>query len=163
MRDAETAELTFGLGGLGFSTNKAILLNAPPYYYAIVPVIVSSIVSDRLQLRGPIIGFNSICLIIGFAMLGFASQATVRYIGTFLATGAYVSNWAALTAYYQNNITGQWKRVFAAAVVTAFNGAGGVTGAYVSVVCLTTLDTVVLMHCSCSNHLSRRGIPLQYG
>ena len=44
---------------------------------------------------------------------------------------AYVSNWAALTAYYQNNIVGQWKRALTAAIVTAFNGAGGVTGAYI--------------------------------
>ena len=117
--------------GMGFSTNQSILLAAPPYYYAILPVIISSIVADRLKLRGPIIAFNSVCLIVGFAMLGFARQPAVRYIGIFLATGAYVSNWAALSAYYQNNITGQWKRALTAAVVTAFNGAGGVTGAYI--------------------------------
>lgn len=39
-------------------------------------------------------------------MLGFADQVTVRYIGTFLATGAYISNWAALNCYQANNITG---------------------------------------------------------
>ncbi|KAL9090781.1 MAG: hypothetical protein Q9159_001837 [Coniocarpon cinnabarinum] len=118
-------------GGMGFSTNKAILLNAPPYYYAIIPVILSSLTADRLSLRGPVIVFNCSCLVIGFALLGFSDQVAARYFGTFLATGAYVSNWAALTAYYQNNIVGQWKRAFAAAAVTAFNGAGGVTGAYI--------------------------------
>jgi len=46
------------------------------------------------------------CLIAGFAMLGFADQVTVRYIGCYLATGAYVSNWAALNSYQANNITG---------------------------------------------------------
>ena len=64
-------------------------------------------------------------------MLGFSHQVAVRYIGTFLATGAYVSNWAALTAYYQNNIAGQWKRAFTAAVVTMFNGAGGIAGSFI--------------------------------
>lgn len=64
-------------------------------------------------------------------MLGFVDQSTVRYIGTYLATGAYVSNWAAITAYQANNITGQWKRVFTAAVVTAANGAGGIAGSYI--------------------------------
>ena len=39
-------------------------------------------------------------------MLGFADQVTVRYVGTFLATGAYISNWAALNSYQANNITG---------------------------------------------------------
>ena len=43
-------------------------------------------------------------------MLGFADQVAVRYIGCFLATGAYISNWAALNSYQANNVTGQWKR-----------------------------------------------------
>ena len=116
--------------GMGFSENESILLSSPPYYYAVIPVIITSVVSDRYRLRGPIITFNCICLIIGFCMLGFTHQVTVRYVGTYLATGAYVSNWAALTAYYQNNIAGQWKRAFTAAVVTMFNGAGGIAGSF---------------------------------
>ena len=39
-------------------------------------------------------------------MLGFAKQDVVRYIGVYLATGAYASNWPALNAYFSNNITG---------------------------------------------------------
>lgn len=117
--------------GMGFSTNKSILLSAPPYYYAVIPVILSSWIGDKFQLRGPIITFNCITLIIGFCMLGFTDQVTVRYIGTYLATGAYVSNWAGLATYQANNITGQWKRVFTAAMVTAFNGAGGIAGSFI--------------------------------
>lgn len=117
--------------GMGFSENESILLSSPPYYYAVIPVIASSIISDRYKMRGPVIIFNSICLIMGFCMLGFTDQVTVRYIGTYLATGAYVSNWAALSAYYANNIAGQWKRAFTAAVVTACNGAGGIAGSYI--------------------------------
>ncbi|KAK5174146.1 uncharacterized protein LTR77_001226 [Saxophila tyrrhenica] len=117
--------------GMGFSENKSILLSAPPYYYSVIPVVVTSIISDRYHIRGPVITFNCICLIVGFCMLGFTDQVAVRYIGTFLATGAYVSNWAALSAYYQNNIAGQWKRTFTAATVTMFNGAGGIAGAYI--------------------------------
>ncbi|KAK4931934.1 hypothetical protein LTR49_001621 [Elasticomyces elasticus] len=117
--------------GMGFSEDASIILSAPPYYYAVIPVIISSIVSDRYQIRGPIIVFNCICLIVGFCMLGFVDQVTVRYIGAFLATGSYVSNWAALSAYYANNIAGQWKRVFTAAAVTAMNGAGGIAGSFI--------------------------------
>lgn len=117
--------------GMGFSENKSILLSAPPYYYAAVPVLISSIIGDKYQLRGPVIVFNSLCLIIGFCMLGFSEQVTVRYIGTYLATGAYISNWAALTTYYANNIAGQWKRAFTAAAVTAMNGAGGIAGSFI--------------------------------
>ncbi|RAR06474.1 cytoskeleton assembly control protein sla1 [Stemphylium lycopersici] len=118
-------------GGMGFSSGKSILLSAPPYYYAVLPAILSSLVGDKFQLRGPIIVFNCVSLIVGFGMLGFSSQVTVRYIGTYLATGAYVANWAAMATYQANNIVGQWKRVFTAAIVTAFNGAGGIAGSFI--------------------------------
>ncbi|TAQ83866.1 hypothetical protein B7494_g7813 [Chlorociboria aeruginascens] len=117
--------------GMGFSTDRSILLSAPPYFYAVIPVIISSIVGDYYQLRGLVITFNSICTVVGFGMLGFASQDTVRYIGTYLATGAYVSNWAAMNAYQASNITGQWKRAIFAAGVTACNGLGGIAGAFI--------------------------------
>lgn len=117
--------------GMGFSTNKSILLSAPPYYYAVIPVIISSRIGDKYRLRGPVITFNSLCLIAGFIMLGFANQVTVRYVGTYLATGAYISNWAALNSYQASNITGQWKRAVTAAAVTACNGLGGVAGSFI--------------------------------
>lgn len=117
--------------GMGFSPNKAILLSSPPYYYAVVPVVLSSYLADKYRIRGPIVIFNALCLIAGFAMLGFPSQVTVRYIGTYIATGAYISNWAALNAYQANNITGQWKRATIAAAVTACNGLGGIAGSYI--------------------------------
>ncbi|KAK3110283.1 hypothetical protein LTR53_015575 [Teratosphaeriaceae sp. CCFEE 6253] len=117
--------------GMGFGENASILLSAPPYYYAIIPVILSSVLGDRYRIRGPIIVFNCLCLILGFCMLGFVQQVTVRYLGVFLATGAYISNWAAFSAYYQGNIAGQWKRVFTAAAVTAMNGAGGTAESFI--------------------------------
>ncbi|KAI1344175.1 putative MFS transporter [Xylariaceae sp. FL0016] len=117
--------------GMGFSENQSILLSAPPYYYAVLPVLLSSFVGDKYCLRGPVIVFNCVCLIVGFCMLGFTNQVTVRYVGTYLATGAYVSNWAALSAYQANNIAGQWKRAFTAAAVTAMNGAGGIAGSFI--------------------------------
>lgn len=92
--------------GMGFSENKSILLSAPPYYYAVIPVLLSSRLGDKLRLRGPVIAFNALCLIAGFGMLGFSHQVTVRYVGVYLATGAYISNWAALNCYQANNITG---------------------------------------------------------
>ncbi|OTB01349.1 hypothetical protein M426DRAFT_323499 [Hypoxylon sp. CI-4A] len=117
--------------GMGFDENQSILLSAPPYYYAVIPVLLSSIVGDRLRLRGPVIIFNCVTLIVGFCMLGFSKQVAVRYVGTFLATGGYVSNWAALSTYQANNIAGQWKRAFTAAAVTAMNGAGGIAGSFI--------------------------------
>ncbi|CEO58612.1 Putative Permease of the major facilitator superfamily [Penicillium brasilianum] len=120
-------------GGMGFSPNKAILLSVPPYYYAVIPVVVTSLAADKFRLRGPFIVFNALCIVVGFLMFGLpqSTQVTVRYIGTFLATGAYISNWAALNAYQANNVVGQWKRAVTAAMVSAFNGLGGVAGSYI--------------------------------
>lgn len=117
--------------GMGFSTDQAILLSAPPYYYAVIPVLVSSTLGDRYRIRAPIIIFNALCLVSGFCMLGFPTQVTVRYVGIYLATGAYISNWAALNAYQANNITGHWKRATVAAAVSACNGLGGIAGSYI--------------------------------
>ncbi|KIW38477.1 uncharacterized protein PV06_09434 [Exophiala oligosperma] len=117
--------------GMGFDTNKAILLASPPYYYAVIPVLLSSYIGDKYRIRAPVIIFNAVCLIVGFCMLGFPSQVTVRYIGTFLATGAYISNWAALNAYQANNVVGQWKRATVAAAISACNGLGGIAGSYI--------------------------------
>ncbi|CAG8039396.1 unnamed protein product [Penicillium olsonii] len=119
--------------GMGFSSNESILLATPPYYYAVIPVVISSFVGDHYGVRGPLITFNALTLIAGFLMFGLpaSSHVAVRYTGTFLATGAYVSNWAALNAFQANNIVGQWKRVATAATITAMNGLGGVAGSYI--------------------------------
>ena len=117
--------------GMGFNTDQSILLSQPPYYYAIVPALLSSRIGDKYRLRGPVITFNCLCLIVGFSMLGFSNQVVVRYVGVFLATGAYVSNWAAMNSYQANNITGQWIRAVTAAAVSACNGLGGVAGRFI--------------------------------
>ncbi|OJJ99504.1 hypothetical protein ASPACDRAFT_1902265 [Aspergillus aculeatus ATCC 16872] len=119
--------------GMGFSSNDSILLSTPPYYWSVFPVLFTSFVGDSYRIRGPLITFNALCLIAGFLMFGLPSstQVTVRYIGTFLATGAYVSNWAALNAFMANNVVGQWNRASTAAAVSACNGLGGVAGSYI--------------------------------
>lgn len=119
------------LVGMGFTSDTSILLYAPPYYYAVIPVIITSFIADRIALRGPIIIFNAVCLIVGMSMLGFPSNVAVRYVGVLFATGAYVSNWAALNAYQMNNITGQWKRATVAATVSGCNALGGIAGSYI--------------------------------
>ncbi len=117
--------------GMGFASADSILLYAPPYYYSVIPVILTSWIADRLAIRGPILVFNALCLIAGMCMLGFSGHVAVRYVGTMLATGAYVSNWAGLNAYQANNITGQWKRATVAAAVSACNALGGIAGSYI--------------------------------
>lgn len=119
------------LESMGFTSSDSILLYAPPYYYSVIPVIITSFVADRLALRGPMIVFNAACLIAGMAMLGFPTDVAVRYAGVLIATGAYVSNWAAMNAWQMNNVTGQWKRATTAAAVSGCNALGGIAGSYI--------------------------------
>lgn len=117
--------------GMGFTSADSILLYAPPYYYAVVPVIITSFIADRHAIRGPMIIFNALCLIAGMSMLGFPTNVAVRYAGVLFATGAYVSNWAAMNAWQMNNVTGQWKRATVAAAVSGCNALGGIAGSYI--------------------------------
>ncbi|KAI9373169.1 major facilitator superfamily domain-containing protein [Aspergillus egyptiacus] len=121
------------VSGMGFSNNESILLSTPPYYWSVIPVLATSLIGDTYSIRGPLISFNALCLIAGYLMFGLPSSTNiaVRYIGTFLATGAYVSNWAALNAFMANNVVGQWKRATTAAAVAACNGLGGIAGSYI--------------------------------
>ncbi|KAK3933939.1 MFS transporter [Diplogelasinospora grovesii] len=91
------------VNGLGYSSNAAIILSAPPYYYAVVPVVLSSWPADKFRTRGPIIAFNALCLITGFAVFGFAESPGRGTLGY------------------------SWLRE----PCTALNGAGGIAGSFI--------------------------------
>ncbi|KAF9894249.1 hypothetical protein FE257_007751 [Aspergillus nanangensis] len=119
--------------GMGFSSNESILLATPPYYWSVIPALFTSFIGDTYRIRGPLLVFNALCLIAGVLMLGLvpSGQVAARYAGSFLATGAYIANWAALNAFVANNIVGQWKRATTTAVVAIFQGLGGVAGSFI--------------------------------
>ncbi|KAI2791490.1 hypothetical protein POX_c04351 [Penicillium oxalicum] len=119
--------------GLGVVGQKAILLSVPPYLWAAVAVLITSLCADKINLRGPFICLNALCIVFGFVMLYGAPAIPVgaRYAGMGIATGGYVSNWAALNAYQANNVIGQWKRAITAATVAMFEGMGSVAGSFI--------------------------------
>lgn len=77
--------------------------------------------------------FNNLCLIAGFLMLGLppADHVATRYAGAFIATGAYVCNWAAVNAYIANNVIGQWNRATIMGSLAMAQGLGGVAGSFI--------------------------------
>lgn len=105
-----------------------------------------SFISDRWNIRGHIIVFNALVMIIGIAVLGFAAQPYVRYFGAFLVVAGEVlerrnkcfipliiysgsnSNVCASMTYQANNVVGQWKRAFTSANMVAMGGVGGIIG-----------------------------------
>lgn len=82
-------------------------------------------------MRGPSIAFNAITAIIGLSILGFHSNAKVRYFGVFLATAGANANVPVCMAYQANNIRGQWKRAFCSATLVGFGSLGGIVGSTV--------------------------------
>lgn len=64
-------------------------------------------------------------------MLGFASNAGVRYFGVFLATTSCNANVPSILSFQANNIRGQWKRAFASATLVGAGGIGGIIGSTV--------------------------------
>ncbi|KAK4218359.1 high-affinity nicotinic acid transporter [Rhypophila decipiens] len=118
-------------GNMGFSVGAAQCLVAPPYALAGIVMYGTSKFGDKYKVRGPIILFNTMLVIIGLPIMGFHSNAAVRYFGVFLTTAGANSNVPAAMSYQANNIRGQWKRAFCSATFVAFGGIGGIAGSLV--------------------------------
>lgn len=118
-------------GNMKFDVGTAQCLVAPPYAFAGIVMFATSWVGDKYKLRGPIVAFNMIMVLIGLPIMGFHSNAAVRYFGVFLVTAGANSNVPAAMSYQANNIRGQWKRAFCSATFVSFGGIGGIAGSLV--------------------------------
>lgn len=118
-------------GSLGFTVAEAQCLVAPPYALAGIVMYGTSWLGDKYRLRGPVVMFNMLLVIIGVPIMGFHKNAAVRYFGVFLTTAGANSNVPAAMSYQANNIRGQWKRAFASATFVSMGGIGGIAGSLV--------------------------------
>lgn len=76
--------------GLGYHATEAQLFTVPPNMVAFFMVLATSIMSDKIKARGPIMAAGTVVAMVGYIMLLAAKQNTVRYGGTFLvAVGVY--------------------------------------------------------------------------
>ncbi|ORY16613.1 major facilitator superfamily domain-containing protein [Clohesyomyces aquaticus] len=116
---------------MGFSIGASQCLVAPPYALAAIVMYATGWFGDKYHLRGPVICFNMILCLIGLPIMGFHSNANVRYFGVFLTTAGANSNVPAAMAYQANNIRGQWKRAFCSATLVGFGGVGGIAGSLI--------------------------------
>lgn len=119
------------MGNMGFTVGEAQCLIAPPYAFAGIVMYTTAWLGDKYRMRGPIILINMAFAIVGLPIMGFHSNAAVRYFGVFLTTAGANSNIPAVMAYQANNIRGQWKRAFCSATLVSFGGIGGIAGSLV--------------------------------
>ncbi|KAK4124656.1 general substrate transporter [Parathielavia appendiculata] len=116
---------------MGFSVGAAQCLVAPPYAFAGIIMWFTGWAGDKYRLRGPVIIFNNLLCIIGLPIMGWHTNAAVRYFGVFLVTAGANANVPAAMSYQANNIRGQWKRAFCSATFVSFGGIGGIAGSLV--------------------------------
>lgn len=86
---------------------------------------------DKYHMRGPACAFNATMALIGLTIVGFHSNAKVRYFGVFFATAGANANIPVAMSYQANNIRGQWKRAFCSATLVGFGALGGIVGSTV--------------------------------
>ncbi|KXS95068.1 hypothetical protein AC578_9576 [Pseudocercospora eumusae] len=114
--------------GMGMTYTEAQLLSSPPYVFAIIASIAMAWVSDKIQMRWPILTFQALVAIIGLLIVLYAGPPGVRYFGLFLAVYGTQANIPATLTYGQNQTARlETKGVVAAAMISA-GAVGGVCG-----------------------------------
>lgn len=78
------------ISGLGYHSTQAQLFTAPPNMASFFTVVGTSILSDKIKARGPIMAIGTVIASGGYIMLLAAEGSAVRYGGTFLvAVGVF--------------------------------------------------------------------------
>lgn len=111
---------------MGHSAEMANLLTAPPILAAIFAAIGFSWLSDKYQIRAPLIMFNSAFSIIGMMLIAFHPSPSIRYLGLFIGQIGCIGNVPSILAYQSNNIRGQSKRSVGSALQIGFGSTGGI-------------------------------------
>lgn len=70
--------------GMGYTTQQAQLLSAPPYIFAAFVTLGSGWLGDKYHVRGPLIAVHQAITATGMLVTAFAKSNGARYFGTFL-------------------------------------------------------------------------------
>jgi hypothetical protein len=92
-----------------FTEASANGITAPPYLLCFILIIIVSILSDRLRVRGPFCAFFSTMSAVGFILLGTTDTVGPRYLGAFLAVMIFVTTSVVLIWNSNTNATGSSK------------------------------------------------------
>ncbi|PVH79626.1 retrograde regulation protein 2 [Cadophora sp. DSE1049] len=117
--------------GLGFGIVASQCLSAPPSFAAALVMYGFAILGDKYHIRSVFIIIDGILCIVGFAVLGFAQNPSVRYFGIFIATIGSNANIPVLLTWQANNIRGQWKRAVCSAILISHGGIGAIISSFV--------------------------------
>ncbi|KAG8883431.1 hypothetical protein FRB98_003127 [Tulasnella sp. 332] len=116
------------LEGMDFTIVKTQLLGAPPMLFTFVYMVVCAKISDRLGVRAPFLVLHAAVCIAGLVMVGWCtSNASSSSPQLALFFSELEADWRSpLVVQQNNNIIGQSKRAYSAALSSAFSGIGGI-------------------------------------
>ncbi|KAJ5773402.1 hypothetical protein N7457_008298 [Penicillium paradoxum] len=114
------------LKGMGFSTTESQLLSAPPYVLAAFAVYFSGWLTDKYQIRGPVIAAHQLLTAVGMLITAYGGSMGARYFGIFLGVGFLQFCIPGVLAFQANNITSRSKRGVASATCLIGGGLGGI-------------------------------------
>lgn len=117
------------LASMGFGVRDSQILVAPPYVWALVPVLASAYFSDKTCVRTPFIAFSCCMTIIGTCMYAYTTSVASRYAGVFIAVGGCNTTVPLVIGFSQISIRAQTKRAYTSALVIGFGGMGGIAAA----------------------------------
>ncbi|RSM06216.1 hypothetical protein CEP52_005851 [Fusarium oligoseptatum] len=119
--------------GLGFEGLRAQLFTVPPYAAAFLSTIAASIVSDRFNSRGLVVGFSlGICFISFLILAALPGEHFVgRYILLIIGTCGAFSGLPSINAWIGDNMTNTTAMSLATAINIAFSGPGQIIGVWI--------------------------------
>ncbi|PGH10718.1 hypothetical protein AJ79_05309 [Helicocarpus griseus UAMH5409] len=112
--------------GMGFSTTESQLLSAPPYVLAAVMTYISGWISDKYQIRGPVIAVHQLLTAVGMLITAYGKENGARYFGAFLGIGFLQYCVPGVLTFQANNITSYSKRSVGSATCIIGGGLGGI-------------------------------------
>ena len=100
------------------------LFTVPPNFLAFLVVIASSIISDKIKMRGPCIVVGFSVALIGYIMQIASSQSAVKYAGTFfIAAGAFPCS-PLIVAWLSNNLAPHYTKATGLGFIVAVGNCG---------------------------------------
>lgn len=72
------------LVGMGFSNTQSQLLSAPPYIIAAIFTYLGGWLTDKYQIRGPVIAVHQLLTAVGMLITAYGGASGARYFGIFL-------------------------------------------------------------------------------
>lgn len=114
------------LKDLGWTATKAQLYTVPPYVCACAIAVAVAFVSDKTNRRGIYLAAFTILAITGFAILRWATNPNVRYMGVFFITLGAFPGGPGFLSWGMNNAAGPAVRAVSSAYIVTLGTAGGI-------------------------------------